>query len=1570
MSVQRGLFLRRLIAVLPVKTFHSRTITLLLLIACVLGVGAVSTDLILSGLAARRARAEKNINSIPTPNTKLRRMTSRGPLAAAGACAAPFAAFQGCTVSCNATVPGTGTVGAAVSFQATATASGCSSQPAYSWDFGDGGISAQQNPTHSYVAAGTYNWTLTTSASSGGLTIDTIAGGLGEGVSTRQASFGTIGAIARDPLNRGVYIADVTRDATLIRFINTSGSPVTLGVRTIAPGTVRSIAGGGGDFTTDNISAFQANVGDVSGLAVSPGGDLVYYNDRVGGVVRAVNVSTGAVNIRGQSTSAGNVRTLASSADFPQFPDKFLDLFGLTTTSSGDVYVIDSSVNKVYKITSAGVVTAFAGNGMSTVSGDPFPAGTPAATNVPLLQPRAVKSDGATILIADTGHRRVIRVSGGTASLVRQFDAINTIGNPYPSGIAVQGCYVFAANGNEKAIYQADNAGPKIAGITLNGDPTFCDYSSNNCGDGGPAINAGLNLLGGSDEPPLAGLDSDGNGLFVADQKSKGRVRYINRSGGTVTLAGVQIPAGAIDTIAGTGLNPPYDGRLATAAQLTAPTGVAVDGNGNLWIADTTDDRLRFVNQSANQVTIFAGTPAQQNVDAGAIVTVNKDSSGSGDNLPVNQITLDKPQGLFVTGQGIYVVDSLAGPLVPARTGNASSLIRFINTTSAPVTIYPGAGPDAITVQPGNIRTIAGGGISDLTSGLATAVTLKGASDIAVTGNGTIYVTEVFRKAVRKIDGSTGIVSALTFPSGQKEYTGLGFTTDGRLLVANFTDGAVLRESTPGSGSFANFGVPGGNLANVRDVVGGPNGIAYAITGTPPAQPGVPTGNHRVVLIASTGSNSVVAGGSPGFDGDGGAASGGRLNTAPPRLVLSAISNATAPETVNITLGLNGEIIFTDTNNNRVRSISGTISTCTKTGTVTINGPNPIPVLTSIDPTSRLNGSGAFMLRAIGDKFAPNSVVRLDGTDRPTNFGSATQLTASIPASDLLTGGMAKSVQVTVFTPPSATGGGGGTSAATTFTIIGNNPVPTISSINPTEKREGDPGFTMTVIGTGFINGASVVRFEGTPRLTTFVNPTMLTAQIDATDLIGQGTVNITVFNPAPAGGTSNAATFTVRPAQADVPVLTSISPNTIAAGSAAFTITANGSKFTSNSVVRWNGQAGNVELMTAFGSATQLTAQVPANLVASQGTAQVTVFTPAPGGGTSGAQTFTIGPGGPNPTPSITVLNPPAVGIGQPDFNLIINGTGFIGASQAQINGVNRTTTSVSSTKLSVAVLAADIPNAAGNVQVKVINPPSGSGGGGTSNTVNLRVVPTFTTVSAASFANPSALTADSIGAGFGLGIGNGTSFATNLPLPTNLNGTEVKVTDSMGTERQAGLFFVSGPANQINYHVPSGTAIGVATAVVTLNGNIVAAGPVNVVSLAPALFAFRAVGKGVVAGVALWVQGAAQKFDIIYDLQNGTFVPKPIDLGPDTDIVYLIAFGTGMRNNSGPAGITVDFGNGMTKTLRADFSEGCFASPDLIGVDQCNIYMPRTLVGAGLLNMKLTIDNKATNTVQIAVK
>src|SRR5262245_46572271 len=172
MSVLRGLFLRRLIAVLPTKTFHSRKTTLLFSLACILSVIAVSTNFLLSGLAARRMRAEKSTNSI----TKLPQITSRGPLAPANANAAPFTPFQGCILGCAATVPGTGTANASIQFSGSATPSGCSTQPTYDWNFGDGTPhSNQQNPTHSYTASGQYSWTLTTSIGSGAQLIDTIA---------------------------------------------------------------------------------------------------------------------------------------------------------------------------------------------------------------------------------------------------------------------------------------------------------------------------------------------------------------------------------------------------------------------------------------------------------------------------------------------------------------------------------------------------------------------------------------------------------------------------------------------------------------------------------------------------------------------------------------------------------------------------------------------------------------------------------------------------------------------------------------------------------------------------------------------------------------------------------------------------------------------------------------------------------------------------------------------------------------------------------------------------------------------------------------------------------------------------------------------------------------------------------------------------------------------------------------------------------------------------------------------------------------------------------------------------
>jgi hypothetical protein len=181
------------------------------------------------------------------------------------------------------------------------------------------------------------------------------------------------------------------------------------------------------------------------------------------------------------------------------------------------------------------------------------------------------------------------------------------------------------------------------------------------------------------------------------------------------------------------------------------------------------------------------------------------------------------------------------------------------------------------------------------------------------------------------------------------------------------------------------------------------------------------------------------------------------------------------------------------------------------------------------------------------------------------------------------------------------------------------NPASTLTTISPASIAAGSKTFTLTATGTGFI-ASSAVQVDGAPRTTTFVSATQVTAQILDTDVASQGTHTITVVNPGPGGGTSGGATLTVT-APPGVPTLSSISPTSVSSGGAAFTLTATGTGFAGNSVVRLNGST----RVTTFVSATQLTATILASDITSGGTAAITVFTPAPGGGTSSASTLTV---------------------------------------------------------------------------------------------------------------------------------------------------------------------------------------------------------------------------------------------------------------------------------------------------------------------------------------------------------
>lgn len=183
--------------------------------------------------------------------------------------------------------------------------------------------------------------------------------------------------------------------------------------------------------------------------------------------------------------------------------------------------------------------------------------------------------------------------------------------------------------------------------------------------------------------------------------------------------------------------------------------------------------------------------------------------------------------------------------------------------------------------------------------------------------------------------------------------------------------------------------------------------------------------------------------------------------------------------------------------------------------------------------------------------------------------------------------------------------------------------VPTITSISPSAVVTGSGAFALTVNGTNF-DANSLVNVNGSARTTTFISPTQVTASIPAADLTAVGTLNVTVANPGAGGGVSNAQNFTVTgTATNPIPIISSISPALVVAGSGAFTLTVDGANFNTSSVVKFNG----INKATTFVSSTQVRAAIAAADVAMTGSHIVNVVNPTPGGGTSNSILFTIAP-------------------------------------------------------------------------------------------------------------------------------------------------------------------------------------------------------------------------------------------------------------------------------------------------------------------------------------------------------
>ena len=373
---------------------------------------------------------------------------------------------------------------------------------------------------------------------------------------------------------------------------------------------------------------------------------------------------------------------------------------------------------------------------------------------------------------------------------------------------------------------------------------------------------------------------------------------------------------------------------------------------------------------------------------------------------------------------------------------------------------------------------------------------------------------------------------------------------------------------------------------------------------------------------------------------------------------------------------------------------------------------NPLPVPTSLSPASAIVGGGPFTLTVNGSSFVNGAVVRFNGSDRATTFGSNTQLTAEITAADIQATGTSL---ITVFNPTP----GGGASGAVDFNV--NNPVPVLASIAPATKLAGDDAFTLTVTGTNFVNGA-VVRLNGSDCATTFVDATQLTTQVNAADVQSAGAIAVTVFNPTPGGGASGAVDLNVSN---PVPTLASLSQTSATLGDAGFTVTVTGSNFVNGATVRFNGG----DLVTNFISVTQLTAQITSANLSVAGIVPILVFNPLPGGGISAALDFTVN----NPTPNITALSPASALAGGDALTLTVAGTNFVNGAVVRLNGGDRTTSFVNATQLTAQVTAADIATA-GTLAITVFNPAPGGGPSAVANLAINNPIPVLSSLSPAS--------------------------------------------------------------------------------------------------------------------------------------------------------------------------------------------------------------------------------------------
>ncbi len=597
------------------------------------------------------------------------------------------------------------------------------------------------------------------------------------------------------------------------------------------------------------------------------GSGNLYIADTLNSRTRKVDASTGNIStVAGTGVFGyGGDGAAATAAHLDRLSDVAAD-------GSGNLYIADTFNNRIRKVdASTGNISTAAGTGTRGFSGDGA-----AATAAQLNRPRGVAADGSgNLYIADTDNNRIRKVdaSTGNISTVAGVGIFGFSGDGAAATAArLRGLYGVAVDGSGN-LYIADTDNHRIRKVdastgnisTVAGSGATGPSGGAYSGDGAAATAARLNA------PISVAVDGSDN-LYIADHNNN-RIRKVDAS------------TGNISTVAGTGTQGySGDGAAATAAQLDSPRDVAVDGSGNLYIADRDNESIRKVDASTGNISTVAGT-------GGSI----------GDEAAATAAQLSFPYGAAVDGSGnLYIADA----------GNHR--IRKVDAST------------------GNISTVAGSGTAGSSGdgAAATAARLNSPRGAAVDGSGNLYIADHNNRRIRKVDASTGNISTVPVAGEIRRPRGMAVDGSGNLYIADSdyhsiikvdaSTGAISTAAGTGTQGYSGDGAAAAaaRLRSPIDVAVDGSGNLYIAD----------TGNHRIRKVdASTGNISTAAGtGTQGYSGDGGSATAAQLNNP-----------------AGVAADGSGNIYIADHNNYRIRKVDAStrkISTIAGTGTAGYNG--------------------------------------------------------------------------------------------------------------------------------------------------------------------------------------------------------------------------------------------------------------------------------------------------------------------------------------------------------------------------------------------------------------------------------------------------------------------------------------------------------------------------------------------------------------------------------------------------------------------------------------------------------